>query len=305
MSGLRKAYTALLAVTLLCTGCSSLPAGSNPPVAASQSDCPPETRALIANDEGRGPPLVMLGGVLSGATGLAPLAGHLAPHRRVIRLQNINVHAAIEDESLPPGYSVRMESCGVSAALDRLGIATPVDLVGYSYGGLIALDLALRHPERVRSVTVIEPPARAALSDQELATPNQVQFARTATGIRGRIPSEQELADFLCIVFGCAAGTPLEQARQLPLWPTALQNRRSLAAAYAAIEYRSPNPYSTLGVPLLYVSGSGTSEFHAAINRRFRQVLPMARYQELPGGHAVPAVSSTALATAILDFTAR
>ncbi len=33
----------------------------------------------------------------------------------------------------------------------------PVDLVGHSYGGVIALDFATRWPERVRSLTLIEP----------------------------------------------------------------------------------------------------------------------------------------------------
>ena len=43
----------------------------------------------------------------------------------------------------------------VELSLDR--VAGPVHLVGHSYGGVVALAVALQHPERVRSLTVHEP----------------------------------------------------------------------------------------------------------------------------------------------------
>lgn len=305
MLKLGRACTTLLAIALLSTGCRLAPQDRTAPTPFQSSECPTGIRALSASEEGSGPTLVMLGGVLTGATGLAPVAAHLAPHRRVIRLQNFNVESALSGETLPAEYGVRFESCAMLAALDRLGVDTPVDLVGYSYGGLIALDFALRHPEQVRSITVVEPPTRGVLSQADLGSPNQVHFAQAATAIRRRVPSQREVAAFVCIVFGCAPGDQFERARQLPLWPIAMQNRRSLAGVFATVEYRPPVPYGTLRAPLLYVSGSGTSEFHSIINTRFRQVLPQATYLELPGGHAAPSVSSAALAAAILDFTTR
>lgn len=45
----------------------------------------------------------------------------------------------------------------------------PVHLVGHSYGGAVALEIALRWPRRVRSLTVYEP-VRFALLDHEGAT---------------------------------------------------------------------------------------------------------------------------------------
>lgn len=42
-----------------------------------------------------------------------------------------------------------------AALLDALG-AAPAVLIGRSYGGAVAIDLALRHPERVRALVLLE-----------------------------------------------------------------------------------------------------------------------------------------------------
>ena len=193
------------------------------------------------------------------------------------------------------------------AAVDRLIGNTPVDMVGYSLGGLIALDFALHHPQRVRSLTLIEPPARWILAEEELQRPEQRRAAELSMRIKRRLPTESEAAAFICGgPFRCAPGDELQHVRQLPLWPTVMKNRAALSAAYAVIEHRpSPSLLQNLKVPVLYVSGAGTSDFHAGINAAFRRSLPRARYLELPGGHAAPTVSANPLADAILEFTTR
>jgi pimeloyl-ACP methyl ester carboxylesterase len=44
--------------------------------------------------------------------------------------------------------------------LDALGIKDPVDVAGVSMGGPIVVGLAVRHPERVRTVTLVDPAYR-------------------------------------------------------------------------------------------------------------------------------------------------
>ena len=53
---------------------------------------------------------------------------------------------------LPPGYTLEAELAALEAASRG-----PVNLVGYSVGGSVALAFASRHPERVRTLTLIEP----------------------------------------------------------------------------------------------------------------------------------------------------
>ncbi len=123
------------------------------------------------------------------------------------------------------------------------------EAVGYSYGGLIALDFALHHPQRVRSLTLIEPPARWILAEKELLRPEQRRAAEASIRIRRRLPTKSETAAFICagIAIGCPAGDELQHVRQLPLWPAVTKNRAALSAAYAVIELF---PVSTYGPDL-------------------------------------------------------
>ena len=103
----------------------------------------------------------MLGGGTRGAAEFAPHAHALASSFRVIRPQALNIERSEKHQPLPPGYSVKMESAAVARSIDRLGTTAAFDLVGHSLGALVALDFALDHPDRVRTLILAEPPAPA------------------------------------------------------------------------------------------------------------------------------------------------
>ena len=58
---------------------------------------------------------------------------------------------------MPSGYRVVDHTADLLALLDALDVDEPVHLVGCSYGGVVAIATAARHPQRVASVFLIDP----------------------------------------------------------------------------------------------------------------------------------------------------
>lgn len=72
-----------------------------------------------------------------------------------------------DTERPPTGYTVEASVCDLTALLDALGVSGPVHLVGNSFGGTVALALAVAHPARVASVLLIEGLIESAAMDEE------------------------------------------------------------------------------------------------------------------------------------------
>src|SRR3954471_23808387 len=107
---------------------------------------------LAYEERGSGPPVLLVHG--TGGAVWDPLPELLAAaglraisyHRRGF---GASACAPIKD---PPRHTA-----DAAALLERLD-AAPAIVVGHSMGGVISLDLAIRHPELVRALVVVEPP---------------------------------------------------------------------------------------------------------------------------------------------------
>lgn len=101
--------------------------------------------------------LVLLHGLVldSHASFYLSVAPALAQHARVL-LYDMRGHG--RSEQPPTGYTMDDMVADLAAILDASGLAaTPVVLVGNSFGGQIALRAAARHPDRVRGLVLIDP----------------------------------------------------------------------------------------------------------------------------------------------------
>ena len=101
---------------------------------------------LYYETHGSGRPLVLLHGGLGSGEMFGPVLPSFTDHYQVI-LVDLQGHGRTADIDRP--IDVRLMADDVAALIEHLGL-DDVDLVGYSLGGGVALQTAIRHPERVR-----------------------------------------------------------------------------------------------------------------------------------------------------------
>lgn len=105
---------------------------------------------------GAGQPLVLIGGLGLDLSECGQLIDGLATHYRVLAFDNRG--AGRTDKPDEP-YTVTQMAADTAGLMQALGIER-AHIVGMSLGGRIALDLALEHPERVRSLILASTSAR-------------------------------------------------------------------------------------------------------------------------------------------------
>ena len=111
-------------------------------------------RSVWLAEAGSGPPLVYLHGIADvhgAAFELLPFHRALAQHRRLIAPAHPGCAGSTEDESIEIIEDVVFHYLEV---LDALDIAS-FELAGACIGGWIAAEIAVRHPERVRGLSLI------------------------------------------------------------------------------------------------------------------------------------------------------
>ncbi len=99
-------------------------------------------------------PVVLVPGRSSGVPMWTENLTDFLPHRRVLAFDSLG-DAGLSVQSVPL-TSFGDQATWIDDALDELA-AEPVHIVGHSFGGAIAATYARRFPDRVRSLTLLEP----------------------------------------------------------------------------------------------------------------------------------------------------
>ncbi len=254
---------------------------------------------MLSIASGKGDPVILVPGGLTGWVSWEPHAKSLSMRRRVIRVQLLSVQLGLEGLDLPGDYSVKTESRALAATLDELEYAAPVDIVGWSYGALIALDFALDFPDRVRTLTLIEPPALWILREAHRLDADTERTMEFFASMKGDI-TEDQLASFLSFAGFLKPG---QSARDLPQWNVWTGFRQSLRNNPAVVVHRDDLArLSRLTARTLLVKGTGSASFLHQIIEELRKALPRARLVELPSGHAPHIVSMDRFLTELEGF---
>lgn len=255
--------------------------------------------------EGAGRTVVMLGGGVYGAAMFAPHARELATHFDVIRIQTLNVQRAASRAPMPSDYSVAAEACALAQTLSSIGVRGRVDIVGSSFGALVALHFAATYPERVRTVTLFEPPALWVLPDEEYARDPVLREMRELIGAMRpwTAPSDEQLFRFRCLLGACPPDIPGPGDPARAEWDLSRLAMRGLSAVSEHREDRAR--LAQLDRPVLLLTGSETIPFHRRINELLAHVIPEVETAELEGGHSAPRTASSAFNEQLRAFLAR
>ncbi|PXY18976.1 alpha/beta fold hydrolase [Prauserella muralis] len=115
-------------------------------------------------DGGSGVPLVLIHGGESDRTAYATLRTHLGAGIRAISYDQRDSGITVNP---PDPYTMGDLGDDVASLLDALGIQS-AHLLGTSFGGAVAQHAALRHPERVASLTLIATTPSFALTGEPI-----------------------------------------------------------------------------------------------------------------------------------------
>jgi len=123
---------------------------------------------------GTGRPLLLLHGGLMMGEMFGPVIPLLAQRHQVITV-DLQGHGRTADIERP--IDVRLMADDIAALIDHLGVERP-DLVGYSLGGGVALQTAVKYPAKIRRLVVVSANIRRdAIPGEMLAQQGQVGAA--------------------------------------------------------------------------------------------------------------------------------
>lgn len=165
-----------------------------------------------------------------------------------------------------------------------------VHLVGHSYGGALALHLALRNPGRVRSLALYEPVLFNLLHDDPGARAAAVEISAVRTAVRRAVYSgraEHAAHVFLDYWSGLGTWRGLPEKRRQPI----VARMRKVDAEFDAVFYNATSlaAFRRIAVPVLAMVGEVTRRPPRQILDLLGTALPDVTRHEIAGaGHLGP-----------------
>ena len=256
-------------------------------------------------EAGQGPPVLAVHGLGGTKGSFLPTLAALAGRYRVIAMDLPGFGDS--DKPIGAAYDPRFFARAVVDLLDALELER-VDLVGNSLGGRIALELGLRHPERVRRLVLLAP-SLAWRRGRPLAP--LLRLVRPELGLFQIAPRPVVEGVVHRLIPGAADGwtaAGVDEFLRAYLTPA---GRAAFYAAARHIYLEEPHGevgfwtrVPTLGPEALFVWGRRDRLVPLAFARHVKEALPGARHVELDCGHVPQVEMPGRTHAAIADFLA-
>lgn len=254
----------------------------------------PTSSVLHHTLRGSGAPLLLLNGIGLDLNAWGPIADLLARERRLVLA---DARGTGGSGSSPGPATTAGMAADALALVDHLGLER-VDVLGLSLGGLVAQELALLAPGRVRALALAATAARLpgrsrrALdawrrlirtgADGDALRREQVAWVLGAATLEDDATTE--------MILGAMSGAPAPS-------PEGFSAQCDACLAHDSRE-RAPG----IRAPALVLGGRDDALIPPAATEALARLLPRARLETLPGGHAFLLESAPGAADAILRF---
>ena len=129
-----------------------------------------EALAMECFREGRGKPVLFISGLMSAASMWSQQVETFRSQYELILL-----HPPGHGRSMLPSAKVGFAEIadGIHQVLKGLGITAPIPIVGWSLGGVLALQFGLKHPDSVQSIIAINTPPHSVKGKTDLLSLSQ------------------------------------------------------------------------------------------------------------------------------------
>ena len=252
------------------------------------SQLKPISDKLAHREFGVGRPVVLLHSSASSGSQWTALAEELGECRHVIVPDLIGYGRSLE-RGPDANSSLDQEAEAVFALIEPLG--EPVDLVGHSFGGAVAVKIALRWPEWVRSLTVIEPVLfhllrRDNAEDRSLLWQIKLLSSEVVSSILSRRP-EQGMQQFVDFWNGAGAWERLPVAQRDGLTRRLGQVQNNFAAVTG--ESWPIDRCRKIACPVLAITGEQSAAAARRVTELLVSALPDVSLRTIDGaGHMAP-----------------
>jgi pimeloyl-ACP methyl ester carboxylesterase len=258
---------------------------------------------LHAEAHGAGVPVILSCALHTTSENWRPQVGPLVEAGYRVLLWDYRGHGRSDAPADPSAYSMERVVLDLEQVLDALAPGAPAVVGGLSFGGLASLHFALRRPERVRALLLVD--SGPGFKNPEAQKRWEEAVERTARFLETKGPA--------ALVEGRGAETLVGRRPELPAaraaaQASAAQRPHGLAAFGRRVAAPAPQVIDALpgiGVPALVVVGE-----HDAAYLRSAQVmaarLPNAESVTIPdAGHMVNLEQPEAFDAAVLRFLTR
>jgi aminoacrylate hydrolase len=241
---------------------------------------------------GQGTPIVLSAGMGGSGSFWTPQIAALAEHHKVILYDQVGT-----GRSGAETRSIAGMADDIATVMDRAGVDT-AHIVGHAIGGIVGLEMAMRHPQRLRSLVVVNGWGRA---DPFLQRCFEIRKQiLNQSGARAYVRAQPLFLYPPQWISRNIAHLEEEEERILAHFPPVVTMNQRIDMFLA---FDGRERLAAIGVPTLLASAKDDNLVPAYLTRQLADAIPGARVREVEwGAHAFTVVTPDVFNAMLLGF---